>query len=93
MPCCLGLNLTDPQIAFRVDGVQIGTTAGQVPGEVDAFQVLKDCLEVVGNHCGGLKPGMFVTTGSLSGLFWIAKGAEVRGSIAGLGDVTVTIGE
>lgn len=86
------LNLTDPQIAFRVDGDQIGTTAGQVPGGVDAFQVLKDCLEVVGDHCGGLRPGMFVTTGSLSGLFWIDKGAEVRGSIAGLGDVAVTIG-
>lgn len=88
-----GLNLTDPQIAFRVDGAQIGTTAGQVPGDVDALQVLKDCLEVVGDHCGGLRPGMFVTTGSLSGLFWIAKGAEVRGSIAGLGDVAVTISE
>mgnify|MGYP001815938021 CR=1 FL=1 len=86
------LNLIDPAIALEVDGVQIGATAGRIPGDVDAFQVLKDFLAIVGDHCGGVKPGMYVTTGALSGLHWTTKGVDVRGSIAGLGDVAVTIG-
>ncbi|MGI9475657.1 MAG: hypothetical protein ACR2PI_03060 [Hyphomicrobiaceae bacterium] len=86
------LNLIDPAISFEVDGVQIGSTAGRIPGDVDAFQVLKDFLAIVGDHCGGVKPGMYVTTGALSGLHWTTKGVDVRGSIAGLGDVAVTIG-
>ncbi|MFT5508742.1 MAG: 2-keto-4-pentenoate hydratase [Hyphomicrobiaceae bacterium] len=87
------LNLTNPAITFTVNGVQTGPTDGQIPGTVDAFQVLKDFHEVVGDHCGGLQPGMYVTTGALSGLFWIDKGARIEGSIAGLGDVTSTIGD
>ncbi len=87
------LNLSNPEIAFSVDGVQTGATVGQVPGDADAFQVLKDFLEVVGDHCGGLKPGMYVTTGALSGLFWTEKNIAVDGSIAGFGDVRVTVGD
>lgn len=86
------LNLTDPAITFIVNGEQTGPTAGQIPGPVDAFQVLKDFLEVVRDHCGGVQPGMYVTTGALSGLFWTEKGARVVGSIEGLGEVAVTIG-
>ncbi len=87
-----GLNVTDPAISFMVDGQQIGSTAGQIPGDADAFQVFKNFLEVVGDHCGGLEPGMYVTTGALSGLFWTEKGVTVTGGIAGLGEVAVTIG-
>ena len=87
------LNLSHPEIAFSVDGVQIGPTTGRVPGVVDAFQVLKNFLAVVGDHCGGLKPGMYVTTGALSGLFWTEKTISIDGSIAGLGDVRATVGD
>jgi 2-keto-4-pentenoate hydratase len=86
------LNLVDPAITFTVDGEQLGPTAGKIPGSVDAFQVLQDLLAVVGDHCGGVAPGMYVTTGALSGLFWTTKGVTVRGSIAGLGAVEATIG-
>ena len=55
--------------------------------------MLKGFLEVVGDHCGGLKPGMYVTTGALSGLFWMEKNISVEGSIAGLGEVRVTVGD
>ena len=48
-----GLNLIDPLIRFEVGGAQLGPTNGRIPGEVDAFQVLKDFLAVVGGHCGG----------------------------------------
>jgi 2-keto-4-pentenoate hydratase len=88
-----GLNLTNPAITFTVNGVQTGPTGGQVPGTVDAFHVLKDVLEIIGDHCGGLQPGMYVTTGALSGLFWIDKSARIEGSIDGLGEVTSTIGD
>ena len=86
------LNLTNPAVTFTVNGTQTGPAAGQIPGTDDAFQVLKDFLEVVRGHCGGLAPGMYVTTGALSGLHWTEKGVEVAGSIEGLGDVAVTIG-
>jgi len=85
------LNLTNPAVAFTVDGMQLGSTNGQIPGPVDAFQVLKDFLEVVGDHCGGLRPGMYITTGALSGLHWVEHGVNVEGSIAALGSVAVTI--
>ncbi len=85
------LNLTNPEIAFTVNGEQIGTTSGQVPGNVDAFQVLKDFLEVVGDHCGGFAPGMFLTTGSLSGLHWAKHGDEIAGHVSGLGSVASTV--
>lgn len=87
------LELSHPDIAFSVNGAPIGSTRGQVPGAVDAFQVFKDFLDVVGDHCGGLKLGMYVTTGALSGLFWTEKDIAVEGSIAGLGDVRVTVGD
>ena len=86
------LNLINPAITFTVNGIQTGPTDGQIPGTVDGFQVLKDVLEIIGDHCGGLQPGMYVTTGALSGLFWIDKGARIDGSIDGLGEVTSTIG-
>ena len=85
------LNLVNPTISLTVDDAQIGATAGQIPGDVDAFQVLKDLLEVVGDHCGGVRPGMYVTTGALSGLHWADKGGEVAGDVAGLGRISVEI--
>jgi len=85
------LNLTNPEITFTVNGEQIGTTAGQVPGGENAFQVLKSFLEVVGDHCGGMAPGMFLTTGSLSGLHWAKHGDLIEGHVAGLGSVSATV--
>lgn len=85
------LNVENPAIAFTVDGRQIGTTAGQVPGG-NAFAALAGFVRAAGNHCGGLQVGQYVTTGSLSGLHWITHGCEVAGRIEGIGDVSVSIG-
>lgn len=84
------LDVAAPEISFTVDGQQVGTTAGQVPGG-DAFSALAGLVKAIGQHCGGLRIGQYVTTGSLSGLHWVEKGVEVKGSIAGLGDVLVVI--
>ena len=85
-----GLDLSQPAITFTVDGEQVGTTNGQVPGG-DAFSAFAGLVRAIGDHCGGLAVGQVVTTGSLSGLHWIERGVEVKGSIAGLGSVTVTV--
>ncbi|MBU2533559.1 MAG: hypothetical protein KKB37_12515, partial [Alphaproteobacteria bacterium] len=50
------LNLTNPSIVFTVNGEQIGPTSGQVPGNKNAFDVLKDLLEVVGDGGQVLRP-------------------------------------
>jgi len=88
-----GVNLKNPAVTFEINGAQTGPTAGQVPGPVDAFEVLKDFLATVGNHCGGVRPGQYITTGALTGLHWGEHGDHVRGHIEGLGSVAVTIAE
>ena len=57
-----------------------------VPGG-DAFETFLRFAEMVGDHCGGLRPGHVVITGSLNGLPFIERGTRVRGWIAGLGSV------
>ncbi|MFZ7093077.1 hydratase [Primorskyibacter sp. 2E233] len=42
----------------------------------------------VGDHCGGLKKGQIVITGSLSGLVYFPGGRDVTGVIEGFGKVT-----
>ena len=85
------LNIENPAITFTVDGQQTGTTAGQVPGG-SAIAALAGFVRAVGDHCGGLEVGQYVTTGSLSGLHWIEHGREVVGRIDGIGEVSVVIG-
>ncbi len=86
------LELTAGPITLTVNGVQTGPTRGKVPGGGSAFDMLKGLLGIVGSHCGGLRQGSYVTTGALSGLFWIDRASEVTGSIDGFGDVAVEIG-
>ena len=87
------LDLTAPAVTFPVNGAQIGPTAGLVPGGHSAFEVLKGMVPNAYDYCGGLKVGHYVTCGALSGLHFTEAGAEVVGSIAGIGDVAVTIGK
>lgn len=57
-----------------------------VPGG-DAFETFLHLARMVGSHCGGLRPGHVVITGSLNGLPFIERGTAVRGWIEGLGEV------
>lgn len=57
-----------------------------VPGG-DAYETFCAFARMVGVHCGGLRPGQFVITGSLNGLPFIERGIRIRGCIKGLGDV------
>ncbi len=67
-----------------------------VDGEVEipggsALSNLQLFLENVGDHCGGLKKGQIVITGSLSGLPYFPGGTDVIGKIAGFGEVRCSL--
>jgi 2-keto-4-pentenoate hydratase len=81
--------LTQP-VRLEVDGVVVaegrgGNTAG------DPFRLLVWLANGCGSHCGGLRRGQIVTTGSLTGLRFVAPGASVRAILEGLGEVAVTL--
>ena len=87
------LDITSPAVTFTVNGVQTGPTSGMVPGGHSAFEVLAGLVASVDDFCGGLSVGHYVTCGALTGLHFTEAGAAVEGSIAGIGDVSVTIGK
>ena len=87
------LNLDNPAHTFKAADVVVSEGERPVPGGRGAFAVLQGFARAVGDHCGGLQAGQYVTTGALSGLIWIDKGTHVIGHIDGLGSVDVMIGD
>lgn len=83
-----GLRLDRVTVRWEIDGRVVADGEAATPGG-DAFATLCAFAEAVGAHCGGLRKGHVVTTGSLTGLVWAPPGARVRGEIAGLGAVEV----
>jgi 2-keto-4-pentenoate hydratase len=76
-------------VRLEIDGSVVaegrgGNTAG------DPFRLLVWLANRCGAHCGGLRQGQIVTTGSLTGLRFVAPGARVRATLEGLGQVAVT---
>lgn len=63
-----------------------------VPGG-SALETFAGLAHQIGSHCGGLKRGQIVITGSLHPLVYYPSGTFVQGSIAGIGEVSVTLGE
>ncbi len=77
-------------VRLEVDGHRVaegrgGNTAG------DPFRLLVWLADSCGAHCGGLRRGQIVTTGSLTGLRFVSPGAKVRAMLEGLGEVAVTL--
>jgi 2-keto-4-pentenoate hydratase len=75
--------MTQP-VRLMVDGEVVaagegGNTAG------DPLRLLVWMANHVGAHCGGLRAGQIVTTGSLTGVRFVAPGAHVVAELAGLG--------
>lgn len=62
----------------------------RVPGG-SALALVASLASHLGSHCGGLKPGQIVITGTLNGLPFVPSGCDVRGKIEGLGTVCVTL--
>jgi len=54
------------------------------------FDLLALLVRECGTHCGGLRPGQIVTTGSYTGMRFFAAGTKVSGRIAGMAPLSVT---
>lgn len=63
-----------------------------VPGG-SALEAIKKMSAELGDHCGGLKRGQIVITGSLHPLVYYPPGTHVEGWIDGIGSVSVTLGD
>lgn len=62
-----------------------------VPGG-SALETFASLARQIGGHCGGLKRGQIVITGSLHPLVYYPRGTLIQGWIAGIGAVSVTLG-
>lgn len=76
-----------PSIRLEIGGQIIAEGASLVPGG-DAFDTVAAFARIVGSHCGGLKADHAIITGSLQGLFYGKRGANIVGTIDGIGRVT-----
>lgn len=83
-----GLDLATPNVRLEVDGEVVAHGPTAVPGG-DAYHVFCAFARSVGRHCGGLVPGQYVTTGSLTLMRFIERRGKVTGHVAGLGSVSV----
>lgn len=85
-----GSPLTEVTAHLQFDGETVLDGPITLPfGE--AFTCLTGLARMVGDHCGGLKAGDVVITGSLNGLPWLNAPTQVQGRIAGIGEVAITL--
>jgi 2-keto-4-pentenoate hydratase len=82
------LDLATLEVRLDIDGITVDDGPANVPGG-DAFDVFCAFAQLVGDHCGGLVPGQYVTTGTLTPMRFIEPGRQVTGHVAGLGTVSV----
>lgn len=59
----------------------------ETPGG-DAFATYIAFARAVGDHCGGLREGQVVITGSLTGLLFASQGDQIEGEIEGMSRLT-----
>ena len=79
-----------PSMRLEIGGVVAAEGASAVPGG-DAFDTVAAFARVIGNHCGGLKAGDALITGSLEGLFYGKPGDAIVGTIDGVGTVSAQL--
>ena len=82
-----GGDFTDLWARLDADGTPLFEGQTCVPGG-SALRLVADLAGRIGSHCGGLRPGQIVITGSLNGLPYLTEAADVAGEIAGLGRVS-----
>lgn len=84
------VDVTRAEARLVLGGATLLEGPARVPGG-DAFATLCALVHALGEHCGGLKPGHVVITGSLNGLPWTAAPTLAEGRIAGLGSVRMRL--
>lgn len=77
-------------IRLSVNGSRVHAGKGGNPAG-DPARLLVWLANALGDHCGGLRAGQIVTTGSLSGIRFVDPGAEVVAEMAGLGSVEIEL--
>lgn len=85
-----GADLDAVEILMASDADEIAAGPARVPGG-SALEALESAARILHARGGGLQPGQFLLTGTLHPLTFIAAGQGVRGRIAGLGAVSVTL--
>lgn len=84
-----GIMTESGKVHWDINGEVMADGPAMTPGG-DAFATFCAFAQSVGQHCGGLRKGQIVATGSLTGVRWAPSGARVVGEIAGLGAVETT---
>ena len=84
------IDLATPEARVEIGGETVARGPATVPGG-NAFDIFAAFARIIGQHCGGLVPGQYVTTGMLTGLHFVEPGRQATGHIAGLGTVTVVL--
>lgn len=82
------LSAVSARLSFGGETVLDGMA--HVPGG-NAFANLCELVRMIGDHCGGLKPGHIVITGSLNGLPYVKPGIRIEGEIRGIGGVSLNL--
>ena len=78
----------DAAVRLTFDGAVAFEGRAAPPGG-DAWGALERFARHVGTLCGGFQVGQVLTTGSLTGMPFIAPGTHVEGTVEGLGGVTL----
>ena len=82
-----GCDLCAPAARLEIGTDTVWNDPAPVPGG-DAFATLAAFVGAVGSHCGGLRRGHVVITGTITGLRHARAGQPVIGHIEGLGSVS-----
>ncbi|MBP0483535.1 hydratase [Sagittula salina] len=85
-----GRDFTTFDASLRCGDTQVIDGSVSVPGG-SALENLRLFLDHVGDHCGGLRKGQVVITGSVSGCEWFPPGTDVVGLIEGFDPIACRI--
>ena len=78
------------QVVLKIDGEIAAEAIGGNPAG-SLVELIARLANDCGDHCGGLRAGQIVTTGSMTGLIFVSPGTRIAASFDGLGDVGVTM--
>ncbi len=78
------LNLGKQRVRLSIDGTPTIDEMRHNPGG-DPLRLLRWAASRGTGHCGGLRSGQYVTTGSLSGIQWYRGGTRIRAELPDIG--------
>jgi 2-keto-4-pentenoate hydratase len=83
-----GIPLADAPVRLAIDGRTVVEGRGGNPAD-DPSWLVEWLVEHCARHRGGLRAGMLITTGSCTGMPFVAPGASVEAVFAGIGSVVL----